>query len=260
MRRVSSILLLFLAFSLTTDVSAGNKPLPVELMQAKTVYIELGEYIPTKKDKDHGEKASYVGPCYETLTKWGRLKVVSDPKEADVIFHISSQALASPQRIDTTQVRGSVTVTNIITTIDVIETSTEKKLWSGNGLWVWAFSAKWIPRNIVNSLRKEVEAQAKADGQKSAGSPDLSARQAAPEASIESAKAPTRVTDGSASPAATPASVPEQNSSTQNPTAEVQPTDQQPSLGDVARQYREKKAKQQSQNQEAPAPPPPQNK
>jgi hypothetical protein len=155
-------------------------------------------------------------------------------------------------------VRGSVTVTNVITTIDVIETSTGKKLWSENGLWVWASSAKRIPRNIVNSLRKEVEAQAKEDGQKSAGSPDLSA--SAPEASIESAKAPSRVTDGSASPAATPASVPEQNSSTQNPTAEVQPTDQQPSLGDVARHYREKKAKQQSQNQEAPAPPPPQNK
>jgi WD domain, G-beta repeat len=43
-------------------------------------------------------------------------------------------------------------------------------LWSWIGHWAWAFSAKWIPRNIVNSLRKEVEAQA-----------------------------PTRVTDGSAS-------------------------------------------------------------
>ena len=88
-------LALFLAVSFPFSAFAGIEPLPVELMQAKTVYIQLGEFIPAKKGNDHGAKAYYVDPCYETLSKWGRLKVVSDPKEADIIFHISSHALSS---------------------------------------------------------------------------------------------------------------------------------------------------------------------
>ena len=115
----------------------------------------------------------------------GRLKVISDPKEADIIFKISSQALNSAQRIDTAQVRGSVSVTDVITTIDVIQTSSGKKLWSGSGLWVWAFSAKWIPRNIVNLLRKEVEAQAKADGDQTTAAPEVSTSQPSPVARVE---------------------------------------------------------------------------
>lgn len=46
---------------------------------------------------------------------------------------------------------------------------------------------------------------------------------------------------------AVPTAPPAQNSSAQNPTAEVQSVDQQPSLGEVARQYRDKKDKQKDQ-------------
>ena len=64
-------LVLFLAVSFPFNAFAAKEPLPDELMQAKTVYVELGDFIPTKKGSDHGAKASYMDPCYETLSKWG---------------------------------------------------------------------------------------------------------------------------------------------------------------------------------------------
>jgi hypothetical protein len=246
---------LFLAVSFPFSAFAAKEPLPLELMQAKTAYIQLGEFIPTKKGNDHGAKAYYVDPCYETLSKWGRLKVVSDPKEADIIFHISSRALSSPQGINTTQVRGSVSVTEIMTTIDVIQTSSGRKLWSGNGLWVWAFSAKWIPRNIVNSLRKDVEAQATAEGNQAAVAPKVKTSQPSPVADIGPAKATTSARTSSGSPVTPPATV--QTSSVQNATAEIRPIDQPSSLGEAARQYRKEKTgaqPQQPQPQNQPDP------
>jgi hypothetical protein len=249
-------LALFLAVSFPFSAFAAKEPLPLELMQAKTAYIELGEFIPTKKGNDHGAKAYYVDPCYETLSKWGRLKVVSDPKEADIIFHISSHALNGRQGINTTQVRGSVSVTETMTTIDVIQTSSGKKLWSGNGLWVWAFTAKLIPRNIVNSLRKAVEAQATAEGNQLQGAAKVKTSEPSPVADAEPAKATASAPTGSGSPVTPPAT--EQTSSRQNATAEIRPIDQSSSLGEAARQYRKEKTgpqPQQPQPQNQPDPP-----
>ena len=247
-------LALFLAVSFPFSAFAAKQPLPVELMQAKTAYIQLGEFIPTKKGNDQGAKAYYVDPCYETLSKWGRLKVVSDPKEADIIFHISSHALSSPQGINTTQVRGSVSVAERMTTIDVIQTSSGRKLWSGNGLWVWAFTAKLIPRNIVNSLRKDVEAQATAEGNQAAGpAAKVKTSEPSPVADAEPAKATASAPTSSGSPVTPPAT--EQTSSRQNATAEIHPIDQPSSLGEAARQYRKEKtgAQPQPQNQSDPS-------
>jgi hypothetical protein len=85
---------------------------------------------------------------------------------------------------------------------------------------------------------------------------DLSTNQAAPAA--EPAKAPAAATPP-ATPNAAQTQNPQgqnaaaQNSAAQSPTAQVQATDQQqPSLGDVARQYRDKKTKPQTQQQDQP--------
>jgi hypothetical protein len=79
-RRVSSILSLFLALSLPIGVLAGDPPVPAELMQAKTVYIQTSL-----------NPADYVVPCRDELNRWGRFKVVDDPKDADLIFRISNR-------------------------------------------------------------------------------------------------------------------------------------------------------------------------
>lgn len=85
------IVALVLAFGLPLCAPA-RETLPAELMQAKTVYIEMGAFVPTKSKGDHGQQASYLGPCEKELEKWGRLKIVNDPKQADVILRISSVA------------------------------------------------------------------------------------------------------------------------------------------------------------------------
>jgi hypothetical protein len=85
---------------------------------------------------------------------------------------------------------------------------------------------------------------------------DLSTNQASPAA--EPPKAPAAATSPAA-PNAAQTQNPQgqnaaaQNSAAQSPTAQVQATDQQqPSLGDVARQYRDKKTKPQTQQQDQP--------
>jgi len=161
MQRVLSVFVLFFSVCLPIAAFAKEKPLPAELMQAKTVYVQMAEFIPTNKDQDHGEKASYTGPCYEALSKWGRLRVVPDPKEADIILRISSRVQTGSQQVSSAQVSGAVAASDVLTTIDVLQTSTGTKLWTESGIWVWAFSAKLITRNLVNGLRKEVEQQEK---------------------------------------------------------------------------------------------------
>jgi len=80
---------------------------------------------------------------------------------------------------------------------------------------------------------------------------DLSTNQAAP--ATEPAKAPATATPAAAPNAAQVQNPQGQNPSAQNSTAQVQTTDQQQqSLGDVARQYRDKKSKPQTQQQDQP--------
>lgn len=47
---------LALLFGLIIPVAAraAREPLPSELLQAKTVYVEMGSFVPTKKNDDHG--------------------------------------------------------------------------------------------------------------------------------------------------------------------------------------------------------------
>ncbi len=205
MQRVLSVLVLFFAVCLPMGAFAAEKPLPAELMRAKTVYVQLAEFIPTSKDSDHGAKASYTGPCYEALSKWGRLKVVSDPKEADIILRISSRVQTAPQQVASAQVSGSVAVSDVLTTIDVLQASTGEKLWSESGIWMWAFSAKWIPRNLVNSLRREVEKQEKSGtpsevAGSQAGSADQSEEAATPTSSPSSSPNGDRATPDQQAP------------------------------------------------------------
>jgi len=124
MQRVTSILMLFLAVSLPTCALAGDTPFPVELLQAKAVYIQTDL-----------NRADYVGPCRDELNKWGRFKVVDDPKDADLIFRLSNRNNSSRQYISTGQVRGTVTTGDAYTILDVVQPSTGKVLWSEKHSW-----------------------------------------------------------------------------------------------------------------------------
>ncbi len=54
-------------------------PLPPQIAAAKTVYIDNESGISKLGDR-----------CYTQIAKWGRFKVVSDPKDADLVFVLSA--------------------------------------------------------------------------------------------------------------------------------------------------------------------------
>ena len=144
MRRILSILLLsFLAVTLPTGAFARKAPIPAELMQAKTVYIQSG---PT----------SDVRQCSEELTKWGRLKIVSDPKDADVIVRIGMNTGSSGY----TRTGNVLTPnTSLLITVEIVQASTQKALWSGTQSW--SPFRRTPTKNLVKELRKRVEEQEK---------------------------------------------------------------------------------------------------
>jgi hypothetical protein len=152
MRRVFSILSLFLALSLPIGMLAGDPPVPAELMQAKTVYIQTSL-----------NPADYVVPCRDELNKWGRFKVVDDPKDADLIFRISNRDNTSRQYIADAHVRGTITTGDSYTILDVVQPSSGKVLWSEKHSWARSWSPKTARVGAVKQLRKHVEEREKAD-------------------------------------------------------------------------------------------------
>jgi hypothetical protein len=154
MQRVLSILLLlFLAVSLPTGAFAGKTPLPAELLQAKAVYIQT-------TNVNHAE---YAEPYRDELKKWGRFKVVDDPKDADLIFRISNLDNTSSAYIDTGQVRGRVATGDSYTVLDVVQPSSGKVLWSEKHSWGRSWNAKSARIGALKQLRKHVEEREKSN-------------------------------------------------------------------------------------------------
>ena len=151
-------------FALTVPVAAyaAGKPLPVELLQAKTVYVQMGHFVPTKKDDDRGAQASYLEPCKQVLQKWGRLKIVGDPKQADVILEISSQRSTESEWISTSSAHGSEGISEVLTVVTVTQAATGERLWTGANQWAADWTAKIIVKGIVSGLKIDVEKEEKA--------------------------------------------------------------------------------------------------
>jgi len=150
--RSIAVALLF-AVTLSAGAYASRDPLPAELLQAKTVYVEMGSFVPTKKNNDRGAEASYLGPCKQVLEKWGRLKIVDDPKQADVILEITSQRSTDSVLVSTRSVPDSVEVSEVLAEVSVVQASSGKRLWTGAGQWAGNWTAKTIINAIVNGLR-----------------------------------------------------------------------------------------------------------
>jgi hypothetical protein len=83
-----SILALFFAVCVPVAAQPNEQPVPTELLPS-SVFIQKGMVFGQKHDPT-GE-ATNVEPCRDELNKWGRFKVVSDPKDADLIFRISNR-------------------------------------------------------------------------------------------------------------------------------------------------------------------------
>lgn len=157
----SITLALLFGFIVPPAARASRDPLPTELLQAKTVYVEMGSFVPTKKNDDQGAVASYLDPAKQILQKWGRLKMVDDPKQADIILRISSQRSTDSVFVSTSSAHGSVGISQVLTIVNVVQPSSGKQLWTSAGQWTANWTAKIIVSGIVNSLRIDVEEEQK---------------------------------------------------------------------------------------------------
>lgn len=152
MQRALPILMLVLAVSLPVCALAADTPLPAGLIQAKKVYIQTA--------LNH---AAYVEPRRDELNKWGRFKVVDDPKDADLVFRLSNRSNSSSQDTDNGQVRGTVRAGDTHTVLEVVQPSSGKVLWSEAHSWARSWSPKSARIGVIKQLRRHVDEQEKVE-------------------------------------------------------------------------------------------------
>ncbi len=163
MFRITSILVLALtaaAVGLPPVSAAAEAPLPLEVMLARTVYVQKGVTHPEKKDPSGN--ASYVEPCREELGKWGRFKVVDDPKDAHIILRISSRITPGNSIMINNQIRQTG---NGYTFLEIVDPASGKVLWSLAHSWAHSWSTKTATTAVVKELRKRVQEQEKLEAQ-----------------------------------------------------------------------------------------------
>jgi hypothetical protein len=127
-------------------------PLPPQLLRAKTVYIE-----------NRSGQASIADRAYQALVDWGRLSVVQDRSQADVIFLLSydSQVRGSRQhgRVDENGDVNTTSTPNVvrISGLTVLDAKTGDSLWSESK--AASIFAKSAIKRAVDELRKRIEEQ-----------------------------------------------------------------------------------------------------
>jgi len=136
--------------------ASRHAPLPPALMSAKTLYIE-----------NNSGEAKLADRCYDELSKWGRFKIVSDPKQADVIFQIGTHARTyGYSGHSTTDANGNSNTSLTedrasFTTISVVD-ATGKVLWSDTRRWGSLFTGfRSATREVIKELKKRMEEQGK---------------------------------------------------------------------------------------------------
>jgi hypothetical protein len=158
MRR--AVLSLLLSVALVCGAFAGSKhmPLPPAVFQAKRIYID-------NETPDCPECADHA---YQELTKWGRFQIVTDPKDADLVFVLKSTSTERPVAVtgnNTSTGNGSShTNATIISHEDytvyltVTDARTNQQLYNNGAYWRFAWSRP--TKALIREFRKRVEDQA----------------------------------------------------------------------------------------------------
>lgn len=169
MRRIAQLLTLAFLFAVCPALSAHTKqaPLSERIMQAKTVYIDNQSGLATLGDR-----------AYDEVSKWGRFKIVSSAKDADLVLLISAHAYVSGYYTSTTstahgtaddsgniQLSGnSESQTNAqvtrVTYMTAVDPKNGDALWSDQKVWGNLYTGfRSATRSLVKELRKRVEEQ-----------------------------------------------------------------------------------------------------
>lgn len=173
MRYLASLFLLTLT---AQPMMAKDKhlPLPPQIAKATTVYIDNQSGL-----ADIGDR------CYTQIEKWGRFKVVQNPKDADLILLLSAKEYTrgyvtsgggSTSTVNTSgnQTTGTINTSGTVNTtaepsytkpvtvgytyLTVIDPRTGDNLWSDSKQWVIFRSAT---KGLVDSLMKRINEDAK---------------------------------------------------------------------------------------------------
>jgi hypothetical protein len=125
-------------------------------MAATTAYIQNNSGI-----------AKFSDRCYDELSKWGHFKIVSDPRDADVIFQIGSHVQTSRYSGQSrTDAYGNTNTTlsedsTGFTTISVLD-HMANVLWTDTRRWGGLLNGfRSATRDVVRELRKRMEEQQK---------------------------------------------------------------------------------------------------
>ena len=148
-----------------TSVAWADKhaPLPDAVLQAKTIYLE-----------NQSGYAYIADRAYDELMKWGRYKIVTSKKEADLILLFGSSEYQGPSTTTGTVVMNDSYGNNKPTTGTVVSNTTSSQegvthitvLDAKSGESLWRDSRQWgayrsATRGLVKDLRKRVEEQEK---------------------------------------------------------------------------------------------------
>lgn len=147
-------------------------PLPPQIAAAKTVYI----------DNQSGE-AKIGDRAYQEIKKWGRLQVVMDRKQADLIFlltareHTGGYVTTGGNQSGTVDSSGNVNTTSSpsyttqvtvgYTFLSVIDPKTGDNLWSASKRWGNLYTGfHSATKGLIEDLRKRIDEQSSAQSKK----------------------------------------------------------------------------------------------
>lgn len=157
MRRAAALILLIAASMCSVFAATKRMPLPPALLQAKRIYID-------NRTLDCPECADHA---FDELSKWGRFQVVTDPKDADLVFVLKSTSTERPVSVvanttstgvDSSQTNGTVISHEDDTVyLTVLDAHTNQQLYSNSAYWRFAWSKP--TKTPVKELRKRIEDQ-----------------------------------------------------------------------------------------------------
>lgn len=157
MKRDAALIPLVAIFMPAALAVTKHMPLPPAVLQARRVYID-------NRSPDCPECTDHA---YQELSAWGRFQIVSDPKDADLVFVLKSTSEERPVSVvaNTTSTSGDSSLTNgtVVSHEDytvyltVLEAHTNQQLYSNGAYWRFAWSKP--AKTLVRDLRKRIEDQ-----------------------------------------------------------------------------------------------------
>jgi hypothetical protein len=148
-RKILAVVLLALGLESVAFATTKHMPLPPSLMLGKRVYIE-------NQTPDCPQCADQV---YGELTKWGRFQIVTDPKESDLVFVLTSTSSERPVGVNS-NTSGSNTYGTVVSVEDytvyltVVDGHTGQRLYSIGEYWRFRWSKPSV--TLIKKLRERI--------------------------------------------------------------------------------------------------------